>query len=165
MRTDDAGDVYRHLAPAVLGYLRGQRVDDPEDLLGEVFLHVARSLHRFRGDEEHLRRWVFTIARNRVIDAGRRRARRPHVVGRTPPDVPTAPPPAPLDPDLLNALTELTADQREVVVLRFVADLSLDEVAAVTGRSTGAVKSMQHRALEQLARILTGEGGAEPDDG
>ena len=73
----DAGDVYRQRAPAVLGYLRGQRVPEPDDLLGEVFLQVARSLPRFRGDEgEDLRRWVFTIARNRVIDDARRRSRR-----------------------------------------------------------------------------------------
>ncbi len=165
MRTEDAGEVYRRFAPAVRGYLRGQRVDDPEDLLGEVFLRVARSLSRFRGDEEHLRRWVFAIARNRVIDAGRHRARSPLLVERPLPELPAAPPAAPIDPELLDALGALTAEQREVIVLRFVADLSLEEVADITRRSVGAVKSMQHRALEQLARILTGADDVEPVDG
>ena len=53
----NAGAVYRELAPAVLGYLRSQRVRDPEDVLGEVFLQVARDLQRgrFKGDEAALR--------------------------------------------------------------------------------------------------------------
>lgn len=154
----DAGDTYRRLAPAVLGYLRGQRVPDPEDLLGEVFLHVARSLPRFRGgDEEALRRWVFTIARNRVVDDVRRRARRPAPAREAPglaATVPGPPDPAGLDPELLDALGQLTPEQREVIALRFIADLSLHDVAKITRRSVGAVKSMQLRATEQLARNL-----------
>jgi RNA polymerase sigma-70 factor, ECF subfamily len=57
----------------------------------------------------------------------------------------------------MAALAALTADQREVVALRFVADLPIDAVAAVTGRSPGAVKALQHRALQALAEEL-GEG-------
>lgn len=153
----DAGEVYRRLAPAVLGYLRGQRVPDPEDLLGEVFLQVARSLPRFRGADDDLRPWVFTIARNRVVDDARRRARRPRLAGDPHgllAGVPAAPDPTGLDPDLLDALGRLTPEQREVIVLRFIADLSLDEVAKITKRSVGAVKSMQLRGLEQLTRTL-----------
>lgn len=150
----DAGDVYRQLAPAVLGYLRGQRLPDPEGVLGEVFFHVARSLHQFRGDEEALRRWVFTIARHRAVDDVRHRARRPETTGTQPVDLPGPSDDAGLDPDLLDALGRLNADQREVVALRFVADLPLEDVARITGRSVGAVKSMQLRGLAQLARIL-----------
>jgi RNA polymerase sigma-70 factor, ECF subfamily len=159
----DAGDVYRQLAPAVRGYLRGQRVRDPDDLLGEVFLQVARSLPRFRGNEsEDLRRWVFTIARNRVIDEGRRRARRPHPARFDgAPETAVRPDDGPLDPDLLRALGTLTPDQREVVGLRFIADLSLEDVARITGRSTGAVKAMQARGLASLARILDPSPSAE----
>jgi RNA polymerase sigma-70 factor (ECF subfamily) len=155
----DAGDVYRRLAPAVLGYLRGQGAPDPEDLLGEVFLHVARSLPRFRGDtDEDLRRWVFTIARNRMVDDARRRRRRP--TETTVPPERAAPAEAPLDPELLEALDSLNDAQREVVALRFVADLPLEAVARITGRTVGAVKSLQHRGLEELARILSGSGDA-----
>ncbi|HVM02425.1 MAG TPA: sigma-70 family RNA polymerase sigma factor, partial [Acidimicrobiales bacterium] len=56
--------------------------------------------------------------------------------------------------DLVEALSRLTADQREVVVLRFVADLPLADVARITGRRTGAVKALQHRALEALSALL-----------
>jgi RNA polymerase sigma factor (sigma-70 family) len=161
----DAGLVYRTHARAVLAYLRGQGADDPEDVLGEVFLHVARSLHRFRGNDEELRRWLFTIARNRLIDDRRHRARRPQISGQGSPDQPMSVETSPIDPELIDALRTLTPDQREVVLLRFVADLSLDDIAAVTRRSAGAVKSMQHRALAQLARILTAPGSAVPGDG
>jgi RNA polymerase sigma factor (sigma-70 family) len=152
----DAGDVYRQLAPAVLGYLRGQRVPEPDDVLGEVFLQVTRSLPRFRGDEgEELRRWVFTIARNRVIDDARRRSRRGRL-GRIGPASEEAAPSTDeaVDPDLLLAMGLLTPEQREVVALRFIADLSLEDVARITGRTTGAVKAMQGRGLASLARIL-----------
>jgi RNA polymerase sigma-70 factor (ECF subfamily) len=152
----DAGDAYRQLAPAVLGYLRGQGVPEPEDLLGEVFLQVARSLPRFRGDDaEDLRRWVFTIARNRVIDDARRRARRPRTtMGIDPPDRPVTATDDRLDGEVLEALGRLTPEQREVVTLRFIADLSVEEVARITRRTSGAVKSMQARGLAQLARAL-----------
>lgn len=161
----DAGSAYRAFAPAVLGYLRGQGVRDPDDVLSEVFLQVARSLPRFRGDDDALRGWIFTIARNRAIDDRRRRKRRPAGSDEPVPDVAAPAAAPPVDPELVGALAELTPDQREVIVLRFVADLSVEEVASITKRSEGAVKSMQHRALHQLARILGKPSGAvEGDD-
>ncbi|HEX2039914.1 MAG TPA: RNA polymerase sigma factor [Acidimicrobiales bacterium] len=155
-----AGEVYRALAPAVLGYLRAQRAPDPEDVLGEVFLQVARDLHRFSGDEAALRRWVFAIAHNRLLDARRRQGRRPAVSHDAVPDRSVPPPPEPVDPALVEALQELTADQREVLVLRFVADLPLEDVARITRRRVGAVKALQHRGIESLTRILGGHPGA-----
>ncbi len=151
----DATTAYRELAPAVLGYLRARRVPDPEDVLGEVFLQVSRDLDRFHGDATDLRRWVFTIAHNRMTDAFRRRSRRPRIVDRRPPTAVAPPAPDPVDDALIAALAELGDDQREVVVLRFVADLSLEDVAAITGRTANAVKAMQHRALANLRRTLT----------
>ena len=70
------------------------------------------------------------------------------------------PPNEPFDPGLHNALLQLTPDQREVVTLRFVADLAIEEVARITGRPVGAVKSLQHRALRTLASALS--IGGEP---
>ena len=152
-----AADAYRALAPAVLGYLRAQRATDPEDLLGEVFLQVARDFKRFRGDDDALRRWVFSIAHNRLVDDHRRRARRPAVHDVDVPDQEAPPAREPFDPALVEALASLSAEQREVVVLRFVADLPLEVVARITGRKVGAVKALQHRALENLARAVSRE--------
>jgi RNA polymerase sigma-70 factor, ECF subfamily len=139
---------------------------EPEDVVGEVFLQVTRDAGRFRddpADSEAVRRWVFTIARHRAIDAARRQ--RPREVA----PVPVAPvggmgrtielPDAP-DPDLVAALAALSEDQREVVALRFVADLALDDVARITGRRIGAVKALQHRALENLRRAVSPDGAS-----
>lgn len=151
--------VYVALAPRVIGYLRARGVADPEDVAGEVFLQVARDLRRFRDaeDETAVRRWVFTIARNRAIDAGRRARRRPRSSSTEVPDRPADPADEALDPALLAALLELTDDQREVVALRFVADLPLEVVAQMTRRSVGATKALQHRALENLRRSVSTE--------
>ncbi len=153
----EAGAVYRELAPAVLGYLRTQGVAEPEDLLGEIFLQVARDLHRVRGDALDVRRWVFRVARNRVIDDARRRARRPARGGQVLPDRAGTEASEPFDPELLAALAGLTPDQREVIVLRFVADLPLEAVASITGRNVGAVKALQHRGLANLAQAVSPE--------
>ena len=151
----DAGDVYRAYARGVLGYLRSQGVADPEDVLGEVFLNVARSLPRFEGDDEHLRRWVFTLAHHRIIDDRRRRARRPEVVHNDVPDVAAPAAPEAADPELLAALAQLTDEQREVILLRFIADMPIEEVARLTNRTQGAIRALQHRGMAQLARALT----------
>jgi RNA polymerase sigma-70 factor (ECF subfamily) len=144
---------YHELAGALLGYFRSHRVDHAEDLLGEVFVSVARNLHRFRGNRDDFRRWVFAIAHRRRVDSVRRWRRRRDVVA-DPPHRPTTDRPTGLDVDLVAALAELTRLQREVVVLRFVADLPLLDVARIVGRSRGAVKALQVRALAQLAKLL-----------
>jgi RNA polymerase sigma factor (sigma-70 family) len=108
---------------------------------------------------------LFAIARNRVIDDSRRRARRPRLADDEVPEVAARSPEAPIDERLLAALHQLTPEQREVVALRFIADLPLEDVAALTRRTTGAVKSMQHRALAQLARIVGEPADAEVVDG
>ena len=157
--------MYLRWAPAVRGYLRGQGVPDADDVLSEVFLQVARSLPRFKGTDDEVRPWVFAIARNRVIDAHRRRSARPALSAAAVPEREAPAPADPIDPELVAALGRLTPDQREVIVLRFVADLPIEEFASLTGRTDGAVKSMQHRALAQLARTLSDPGCAEPGDG
>jgi RNA polymerase sigma-70 factor (ECF subfamily) len=148
----DAGAVFRDLAPPVHGYLRAAGVDDADDLLGEVFVAVTDRLAGFDGDDDALRRWVFTIAHHKLVDHRRRAARRRLL--RVPWRGVAPPPDEPFDPGLVAALRQLTVEQREVITLRFVADLPLEAVAGITRRPVGAVKAMQHRALEQLRRLV-----------
>jgi RNA polymerase sigma-70 factor, ECF subfamily len=125
-------------------------------VLGEVFVHVVRDIGRFRGDDAALRRWVFSITHNRVMDSHRRFRRRPPPILQPVLENGEVPPPRePFDPELVAALAALSLDQREVIVLRFVADLSLEGVARITGRTVGAVKALQHRALDCLGRALS----------
>ncbi|HUF34009.1 MAG TPA: RNA polymerase sigma factor [Acidimicrobiales bacterium] len=144
--------VYDALAPGVLGYFRSHRMRDPEGLTGDVFVAVTERLGRFRGDDAALRRWVFTIAHHRRVDEIRRDQRRAEAW-----DVLPAPPwddAEAIDPALVAALNALTPEQREVVVLRFVADLPVAAVADIVGRSSGAVKMLQQRSVEALAASL-----------
>src|SRR2546429_7510811 len=69
--------LYNELAGPVLGYLRVQGASEPEDLLGEVFLHIARKIGTFECDAAGFLSWVFMVAHNRVIDERRRRGRLP----------------------------------------------------------------------------------------
>jgi RNA polymerase sigma-70 factor, ECF subfamily len=149
---------YHDLAGPVLGYFRSHRADQAEDLLGEVFVSVARNLHRFRGNRDDFRRWVFAIAHRRRVDDVRRWRRHRHVVSIDLPHRPSTDLPTGFDVDLVAALAELTPLQREVVALRFVADLPLGDVARIVGRTTGAVKATQARALAQLAKRLGAPG-------
>jgi RNA polymerase sigma-70 factor, ECF subfamily len=152
--------VFASLGSAVHGYLRAAGADDCEDVLSEVFLRVARGVGRFRGGDDDLRRWVFTIAHNCLMDEHRRHRRQRLFVRRLATVEPTVPAPnEPFDPVLHDALLQLTPDQREVVTLRFVADLSIEEVARITERPVGAVKSLQHRALRALASALPAPDG------
>ena len=151
----DPGELYRVLGPAVLGYLRAQRISDPEDLLHDVFLQVSRDIRTFSGDDGKLRSWVFAIARNRLLDSRRRASVRPQTATGEMPDLGYMDQRLEgSDEELIAACGQLTDDQREVIVLRFVCDLPLGEVARLTGRRVGAVKRLQARGLARLAELL-----------
>lgn len=151
--------LYRSLAPKVRGYLISRGAQDADDLVGEVFLQLARNLAGFEGDETQFRAWVFTIAHHRLIDEHRRRRRRPAVTVAQVPEVAGSGEDE-LIGGMLTAearalLDGLTPEQREVLLLRVFADLPLEEVARIVGRPVSAVKSLQHRALTALRKKLS----------
>jgi RNA polymerase sigma-70 factor (ECF subfamily) len=161
--------LYRDVAPAVVGYLRGLRATEPEDAAGEVFVGMIRGLPDFRGDERAFRSWVFAITHRRLVDERRRLARRrDHPVdpgelsarfeNRLTGDVEAEALERSGEGWALRALGRLTEEQREVLLLRVVADLPVAEVARIVGRSEGAVKALQRRALSALARQIEREG-------
>jgi len=155
-------ELYHQFAPLVVGYLRAQRLPDPDDVAGEVMLAVVRDLDRFSGDADGFRSWVLTIAHHRLLDARRRAARRPPTPGaheRLHPqhanDDPEAETIAAMGFDeLAFALALLTEDQRTVLLLRVVGDLPIAEVARITGRREGAVKQLQRRAAAAMRRTI-----------
>ena len=120
-----------------------------EDITGQVFLEAIEGIRRYRDRGSPLEAWLVTITRHRSLDALRKR-RREAAAGVAP-----GPAAAPEVSAALEALAVLTADQREVIHLRFVEDLSIEQVASATGRTVGAVKSLQHRALRQLRAQLS----------
>ncbi|WP_334143381.1 RNA polymerase sigma factor [Rhabdothermincola sp.] len=159
--------IYRDVAPLVLGYLRANGARDPEDTSSEVFVSMMRRLPHFTGDEQRFRSWLLTIAYRRMVDDFRRRGRRRED-------------PVPTDEmgervilltdgesealarlrsqGVLEALDQLTDDQRAALVLRVLADLSVREVAEVMGKPETAVKALLRRGFASLARHLAAGG-------
>jgi RNA polymerase sigma factor (sigma-70 family) len=149
--------IYTDLAGPVVGYLRAHGAAEPEDLAGEAFLQVVRDLGRFAGDERDFRAWVFTIVHRRLIDERRRRGRRPSVPLDEPHDLPggdvTEDAQTALDRRrVLDLLADLPADQRSVLLLRILGDMTVEEVARAVGKRPGAVKALQRRGLRRVGR-------------
>ncbi len=159
--------LYRAVAGKVLGYLRVNGARDAEDLLGDVFLQVARNIGTFEGDEAAFRSWVFMVAHHRIVDERRRWRRRP---ATTVADVPDSIGGSSEDEamsglttaEVLETLSVLTPEQRDVVLLRVFADLSLDEVSVVVDRPVSAVKALQRRAYARLRKKIS--ENPYPDD-
>ncbi len=157
-----AAVIFDALQAPLLRYLRWQEPSAADDLAGETWLAVAERLGKFEGGEDALRAWLFSVARRRIAEYRRRGARR-----RTRPVAPEdlAGVPGGHDPSELvvetlsaqQAIDHVTAslnpDQAEVVVLRIVAGLSVEEVAHVLGKRPGTVRVIQHRALRRLAQL------------
>ncbi|MGY2004836.1 RNA polymerase sigma factor [Blastococcus sp. SYSU DS1024] len=159
--------LYRDLAPSVTGYLRLHGALEPDDLASETFIGLFTGLSSFDGDEGALRAWVFTIAHRRLVDDWRRRSRRPQLSGTEDDDLLGATPGGNVEDDALAALgsgavhelcATLPDDQRAVILMRIVGDLSLDQVAAAMDRSVGAVKALQRRGLLTLRSELERTG-------
>jgi len=155
-------ELYRDLAPGVLRFLKAQGTPDPEDCLGDSFLEVVRNLHRFEGEEDAFRAWVFTIARRRQVDTWRRDERRPKTSGNDlEPAADRKQHHGGADAALLrrasvaDILQSLTRDQRSVLLLRVVHQFSIQETASIIGKAEGAVKLLHHRAIRTLRRTLT----------
>jgi RNA polymerase sigma-70 factor, ECF subfamily len=156
--------LYRRFHPSLVRYLRSYARGEEEDLASEVWIDAARCLEDFQGDTKAFGSLVFTIAHRRAIDHGRKKARRrtdPTDVSSLPVVVgdyagPEGTVIGRLDGD--RAVDEirrlLSAELAEIVLLRVVAGLSINEVADIVGRRPGTVSVLQHRALRRLAGHL-----------
>jgi RNA polymerase sigma-70 factor (ECF subfamily) len=158
---DAVSTVYRTLAPKVLGYLKARGAEDPEGLTNEVFLAVIPRLAKLDGGAAGLRTLVFSVAHARYVDETRRRSRRPAQTPyeqeydeRTAPSAETTAMELSGSAQMIGLLDELGADQRSVISLRILGDLSLEQTAEVLGKSTGAVKQLQRRGLENLRNLI-----------
>ncbi len=157
---DAFADLYTRYYPKVYRYLiyRVSDTETAEDLSSEVFVRLVEHIDGFRYEGRPVLTWLYTVARNLLTDHYRR-------VGRTTQ--------VPLDEGrvaavdglpsaeqvlgeerLAAAMQMLTDDQRQVILLRFFEGFDSAETAAVVGKTVGAVKALQHRALANLSHIL-----------
>jgi RNA polymerase sigma factor (sigma-70 family) len=157
--------LYDDLAAPVAAYFRGRGVVDVEDVTSEVFLAVFTGLARFDGGQAEFRSWVFTIAHRRLVDEWRRSGRSPQTVawqaeldGRTSGSAEEAALASLGEARVRHLLEQLSADQRDVLLLRILGDLTVEQVADALGKRVGAVKALQRRALAALRRDLEAQG-------
>lgn len=156
--------VYEALAPGILAYLRSRGSRDAEGLTQEVFLQLLPRLRTITGGAAGVRALAFTIAHSRLVDEFRRRSRSSEV---------------PYEPDLdgrqhdsaeqqvleqvgssqiASLLATLGDEQKTVILLRVLGDLSLEETARIVGKSVGAVKQLQRRGLLALREHAEAQG-------
>ena len=154
--------LYLTNARPIMAYLRSQGAADAEGSTNDVFLRAFQRLDRFRGNEPQLRAWLFTIARNLLIDERRKLRRRPQVepLGDTDDHADEAPSSAEAalrrlgDAEAVRLIESLVEDQRDVMLLRIVGDLTIEQIATVVGKRVGAVKALQRRGLGAIRRKL-----------
>ena len=162
--------LYRDLNPRLVRYLGAKAPGMGDDLAAETWLAAARNLGTFQGNEAAFSGWLYTIARRRLVQHWRDSARRPV----TPSDPESFADQQASDDPATEGMAALSAretarviaaalpsDQADVVLLRMLAGLDVDQVAEILGKRPGTVRVLQHRALKRLAEkfspeVLTG---------
>lgn len=160
------GELYRMHVDVIYRYIWARVRDEniTEDLTAQVFLKALEGLPSYRPSGKPFLAWLYRIAYARVVDHWRKQERRVEV-----PLEETLPAREPRPEELLEAeadwvtaidlVAQLTDDQQDVVILRFIGEMSLAEVAETLGKTVGATKAIQYRALASLARLLEKQGG------
>jgi RNA polymerase sigma-70 factor, ECF subfamily len=162
---DALAEIYDTFSPPIFRYafrLTGSE-DQAEECVAEVFSRFLNALHAGGGPHQHLKAYLYRVAHNWITDQYRRQP----------------PPPLPFEAELLGSsdhdtaenavdnmdqaqvravLQLLTPDQRQVIVLKYYEGFTNEEAAEALHKPVGAVKSLQHRALDALRRMLLSEG-------
>jgi RNA polymerase sigma-70 factor (ECF subfamily) len=156
------GKLYDRYQPMIYRFIaiKVGRREDAEDLTHQVFLSAWQGVNRYQDLGHPFSSWLYRIARNQVID--HYRAKKPVVSLEVmdaeailDPVIPQLDLPRKLDIEkTLAAVRTLSHDHQDVVVMRFIEDLSLKETARAMKRTEGAIKLLQHRAIKELQKIL-----------
>ena len=131
---------------------------DAEDLTTQTFLRMLEAIGRFRWQSAPFSAWLFRIAHNLAMDhfRSRRRIQTEEDVPELPGSEESSAEDQALDSlgqaGMLELIEQLSAEQRQVLTLKFLFGFANGEVAGILGKSEGAVKSLQHRALASLQK-------------
>jgi RNA polymerase sigma-70 factor (ECF subfamily) len=160
------GQLYDRYVTPIFRFVHA-RVRSPqlaEDLTSDTFLRALRSIHTFTWQGKDFGAWLTTIARNLITDHYKSRRTQLEIVTDLPPEG-TSTQPGPADDvlamvsteTLMRAVNSLPAEQRDTILMRFIQELSIAETAVVLGKSEGAVKQLQLRAVRRLAKMVSEE--------
>jgi RNA polymerase sigma-70 factor (ECF subfamily) len=159
-------DLYERYFELVYAYIARRLRDrnEAEDVTAEVFHKALRSLPRFKWTGAPFAAWLFRISANMIADRAQRAARERNVGNDSEVSAihSTQPQQADLEQSercasLFRQVEQLAEDQRRVVIMRFAEEKSIREIAGMLGRSEGAVKQLQFRALEKLRETLASD--------
>ena len=150
--------IFREISGPVTGFFRARGASDPESATGDVFFELSRSLPAFEGDEESFRTMVFAIAYKRLLAEEfhpRRRSRSAladRVLDRLQSDIEIVidDSDSRVPPGIRAAFEALRSEQRDVLSLRIVAGLSVEQTADVIGSNVDSVKAAQRKGLAKL---------------
>lgn len=159
--------LYTWLAADIRGYLRARGGDSPDDLLGEVFVQLARNIETFAGSAARFRSWAFMVAHHRLVDDYRRR-QADRSIATEPDALPDDAQPTSVEAEVLAAMSateirtwlkqHLSDDQQTILLLKVFGGLDTAEIAETLGKRPGTVRVAHHRALVKLRKMAL-EGG------
>lgn len=154
-------EIYDRYAAPIYGYLYRTLGDaaQAEDLTGELFLRLLQALRTGRAPRDRLEGWLYRVAHNLAMDLFRRQKKGPEVPlaeelmadDSQPSEVVGD---RQIKQELRAGIRRLTTDQQRLILLRFAEDRPLAEVARLMGKSEGAIKTLQHRAVSRLRKML-----------
>jgi RNA polymerase sigma-70 factor, ECF subfamily len=163
------GLLYDHYQPKIYRFvlIKIGRREDAEDITHQVFLNAWQNITNYKDLGFPFSSWLYRIAKNQVID--RYRTKRQEVdIDSVDEEISSED--SGINEDLetkiqlervMKMIAVLKQDYQDVLIMRFVEDLSIKEVAAVIEKSEGAVKLMQHRAIKELKRIFDADGKSD----
>jgi RNA polymerase sigma-70 factor (ECF subfamily) len=145
--------IYRYV------YYRVGNAGLAEDLTGDIFVKMLHGIQSYSLQGVPFSAWLYRIARNRVIDHMRRQPEKAELSLEEARVETIASGETTLEQtvqrdELLQAVQVLTGDQRQVIILKFIEDLDNATIASIMGKTEGAVKSLQHRALDTLRQHI-----------
>ena len=140
--------LWRHFQPRMVRYL-AMFTNEPEDLSSEVWIKIASSIGSFQGDAAAFKGWIYTIARNAATDSARKKKRLGTTVELTETDWTSE---NSTLVEVMDLIKRLPKEYAEIILLRVVADLEVNEVAEIVGKRPGNVRVLTHRGLKQQVK-------------
>lgn len=157
--SESFGELYNIYLGRIYRYVFYQVRDKmaAEDITGETFFKAWRSIGSCRGKEQTFLPWLYRIARNNIVDSLRSRSKQMTMQLETLTEI--ADPNLAIDPpqerqELLDLVSYLPENQKQVIILKFLDGRDNEEIGRILGKSQGAVRILQMRALDALRNVL-----------
>lgn len=160
--TEAFGELYTHHVTKIYRYVyyNVHNKERAEDITQEVFLKAWKAIGSCKGKEKTFSSWLYRIAHNLIIDKLRKSQKQISHEAELPEDIGDTSDRMEISleqRDLLKVIDVLSPNQRQVIVMKFIEDMDNREIAETMGKSTGAIRILQMRALETLRKTLGSE--------